>query len=50
MGIQYVEDTMRRFFLLFLLVLFLATPLAPDAWSDDISANTIVTMEISGMT
>jgi len=41
---------MRQFFLLILLGLFLAAPLAPDAWSDDISANTMVTMEITGMT
>jgi hypothetical protein len=41
---------MRRLFLLILLVLFVAAPLAPDAWADDVSANTMVTMEITGMT
>jgi hypothetical protein len=41
---------MRHFFLLILLVLFLVAPLAPDAWSDDISASTMVTMDITGMT
>ena len=41
---------MRHFFLLILLVLFLAAPLAPDVRSDDISTGTMVTMEITGMT
>ena len=41
---------MRRLFLLILLVVFLAAPLAPDAWADDVSVNTMVTMEITGMT
>ena len=41
---------MRHPFLLFLLVLSLAILLVPDLQADDISASTMVTMEISGMT
>ncbi len=41
---------MKHSFLLVLLMLFMATWLVPDSRSGDISAITMVTMEISGMT
>ncbi len=41
---------MRHPFLLILLVLFMAVWLVPDSRSGDISASTMVTMEITGMT
>ena len=41
---------MRQYFLLILLVFFMATWMVPDSRSDDIAASSMVTMEIFGMT